>query len=103
MLSAELRVTDTVARFGGDEFVILLQDFEPDAAIATAQMLGVAEKILAAVALPCELDGRVHAITCSIGATLFGDRREPVDDILRRADQKLYEAKRAGRDGVRVG
>ncbi len=98
-----VRVADPVSRFGGDEFVILLQDFEPDPVIAGAQVQGVAEKILAAVALPCELDGRTHALTCSIGATLFGDRREPVDDILRRADRELYESKRAGRNAVRLG
>jgi diguanylate cyclase (GGDEF)-like protein/PAS domain S-box-containing protein len=97
-----VRVVDTVSRFGGDEFVILLQDFEPDTNIATAQVHGVAQKILAAVALPCDLDGRTHAVTCSIGATLFGDQREPVDDILRRADRKLYEAKRSGRNAVRL-
>ena len=73
------------------------------ALFAGAQVQGVAEKILAAVALPCELDGRTHALTCSIGATLFGDRREPVDDILRRADRELYESKRAGRNAVRLG
>jgi diguanylate cyclase (GGDEF)-like protein/PAS domain S-box-containing protein len=98
-----VRVVDTVSRFGGDEFVILLQDFEPDAAIAMPQVRAVADKILAAVALPCELDGRTHAVTCSIGATLFGEQREPVDDILKRADRWLYEAKRAGRNMVRLG
>lgn len=98
-----VRVVDTVSRFGGDEFVILLQDFEPDAAVAAAQVRSIADKVLAAVALPFGLDGRMHAVTCSIGATLFGDRREPVDEILRRADHQLYEAKRAGRNAVRLG
>lgn len=98
-----VRVVDTVSRFGGDEFVIVLQDFEPDLAVAGAQVRAIAEKILGAVAQPCEFDGRPHAITCSIGATLFGAQREPMDEILRRADRCLYEAKRAGRNAVRLG
>lgn len=102
-LRHSVRAVDTVSRFGGDEFVILLEDFEADPAVATAQVLAVAAKILAASRQPIELDGQAHAMTCSIGATLFGERPEPVDDILRRADRRLYEAKGAGRDTVRVG
>ena len=98
-----VRVVDTVSRFGGDEFVILLQDFESDAAVAATQLLGVAGKILAAVAQPFSIDGAFHATTCSIGATLFGQASEPVDDIVRRADAMLYAAKRAGRNTVRLG
>ena len=98
-----VRIVDTVSRFGGDEFVILLQDFEADAAVALSQVRGVAEKILAAVQEPFELEGQVHRITCSIGATLLGELPEPVDDILKRADRRLYEAKHAGRNTVRLG
>jgi diguanylate cyclase (GGDEF)-like protein/PAS domain S-box-containing protein len=98
-----VRVVDTVSRFGGDEFVILLQDFEADGAIAAPQVLAVATKILAAVEQPLALEGTLISTSCSIGATLFGDRREPVDDILRRADRVLYEAKRSGRNRVRLG
>ena len=98
-----VRVVDTVSRFGGDEFVILLQDFESDAAVAATQVLGVAAKILAAVAQPFSIDGEFHTTTCSIGATLFGHASEPVDDIVRRADAMLYVAKRAGRNAVRLG
>ena len=72
-------------------------------AVAAAQLLGVAGKILAAVAQPFSIDGAFHATTCSIGATLFGQASEPVDDIVRRVDAMLYAAKRAGRNTVRLG
>ena len=98
-----VRVVDTVARFGGDEFVIVLQDFEPDPAVASAQVRAIAEKIRAAVAQPCEIAGTAQVVTCTIGATLFGAQREPTDEILRRADRCLYEAKRGGRNSVRLG
>ena len=98
-----VRVVDTVSRFGGDEFVIVLQDFEPDLAVAGAQVRAIAEKIRAAVAQPCELAGTAQVVTCTIGATLFGAQREPMDEILRRADRCLYEAKRGGRNTVCLG
>jgi diguanylate cyclase (GGDEF)-like protein/PAS domain S-box-containing protein len=98
-----VRVVDTVSRFGGDEFVILLQDFETDAEVAASQVLGVAGKILAAVAQPFSFDGAFHATSCSIGATLFGHSSEAVEDIVKRADRMLYAAKRAGRNTVRLG
>ena len=102
-LSGCVRAVDTVARFGGDEFVILLQDFGADAAAAQPQLRVVADKVLAAVAQPFDLDGETHVTRCSVGATLFGDRRESPDDILKRADRMLYAAKHAGRNTVRLG
>ena len=102
-LSGCVRAVDTVARFGGDEFVILLQDFGTDAAAAQPQLLGVANKVIAAVAQTIDLEGEPHVTHCSVGATLFGDRRESADDILKRADRMLYAAKRAGRNTVRLG
>lgn len=96
-----VRAVDTVARFGGDEFVILLADFESEREPATLQVQSVGEKILAALARPAGADGCVH--TASLGATLFGDRDEEVDDIVRRTDGALYRAKHAGRNAMRLG
>jgi diguanylate cyclase (GGDEF)-like protein/PAS domain S-box-containing protein len=96
-----VRAVDTVARFGGDEFVILLADFESGRDPATLQAQGVGEKILAALARPADAGG--GARTASLGATLFGDRHEAVDDIVRRADSALYRAKGAGRNTLRLG
>lgn len=96
-----VRAVDTVARFGGDEFVILLADFERDREPAALQVHSVGEKILAALARPAGADASVH--TASLGATLFGDRDEAVDAIVRRADSALYRAKGAGRNAIRLG
>lgn len=99
-LRGAVRAADTVARFGGDEFVILLADFEGDRQAAALQAQGVGEKILAALARPADAGG--CAPTASLGATLFGDRDEAVDDIVRRADGALYRAKGAGRNALRL-
>ena len=91
-----VRIVDTVSRFGGDESVVLLEDFESGWDDAASQVLGVGNKILSALSLPHDLVGVLCVSTCSLGATLFGDKHEPVDDIVRRADRALYEAKKAG-------
>ena len=98
-----VRAVDTVARFGGDEFVVLLEDFDSDPASAALHVQAVGEKIVGALAQPLELDGCLCASTASLGATLFGDRPEAVDDIVRRADRALYEAKNSGRNAMRLG
>lgn len=96
-----VRNGDTVARMGGDEFVILLQqlDAAPERAVTQAQR--VAEKVLAALAQPCLLDG----VTCTIGASLglatFNDDGVQPDELLRRAESAMYQAKAAGRRTAR--
>lgn len=95
-LRAGVRATDTVARFGGDEFVILLEDVrDPHDAVR------VAEKIIAECRKPLTLEGREIVATASIGVA-HGDGDTGEEALLRRADRALYEAKSAGRDGYRV-
>ncbi len=97
-LSYCLRASDTVARVGGDEFVILLVDLSdsPNEAASRAKM--VAEKILTAFQDPFLLgDYEAHS-TPSIGITLFASGRDSADELLRRADLAMYQAKAAGRN-----
>jgi len=96
-----VREGDTVARQGGDEFVVILEELSensPDAAIQ-AKMVG--EKILAALNQPYVLAGRTHHSTSSIGATLFNEKQNAVDDLMKRADLAMYQAKAAGRNTLR--
>jgi diguanylate cyclase (GGDEF)-like protein len=96
MLSC-VRESDTVARIGGDEFVLLLRSVTDDA----GQMaLGVAEKIREALALTFEIEGKHLHISCSIGIAIFPDHGS--DDIVlaSHADQAMYLAKQAGRNRV---
>jgi diguanylate cyclase (GGDEF)-like protein/PAS domain S-box-containing protein len=93
-LSAQVRGTDTVARVGGDEFVVVCQDVDdPD------QVVALADRLLAAIAEPMEVSGQGVVLTASIGlATSTGDASP--DELLGAADLAMYEAKTAGRARV---
>jgi len=91
---------DTVARLGGDEFAVLLADLGDTAHEAALRSGAVGEKILAALRQPFDLDGEVHHSSISMGVTLFSgqDAAETVNELLKRADLAMYQAKAAGRD-----
>jgi diguanylate cyclase (GGDEF)-like protein/PAS domain S-box-containing protein len=95
------RASDTVARQGGDEFVIVLEDLSAHLQEAAAQAETVAEKILAAFHAPFKLDGHQHHTTPSIGVALFDQHLSNVDELLKRADLAMYQAKAAGRNTIR--
>jgi len=97
-LVACVRKGDTVARIGGDEFVVLLQDRNENAPQAASQAEIVGEKILSALGQVYLLGGYVHHTSASIGVALFGPQRESVDELLKRADLAMYAAKTAGRN-----
>jgi diguanylate cyclase (GGDEF)-like protein/PAS domain S-box-containing protein len=88
-----VRSSDTVSRYGGDEFVAVLSELEhaEDAAVG-------ARKIIAALALPQRVLGHELHITVSIGISVYPDDGEEADTLLRTADLALYEAKNLGRD-----
>jgi diguanylate cyclase (GGDEF)-like protein/PAS domain S-box-containing protein len=104
-----VREVDTVARFGGDEFVVLLSDLPGDRLASTKQARVIAEKIRLALALPYRLtrqrEGQAdtlveHHCTVSVGVTVFVNQEASQDDLLKWADMAMYEAKQAGRDTV---
>jgi diguanylate cyclase (GGDEF)-like protein/PAS domain S-box-containing protein len=95
------RASDTVARQGGDEFVILLEDLSGSQEEAAAQAEKVAEKIQAAFDLPFQLNDHQHHSTPSIGVALFDKHISNVDELLKRADLAMYQAKAAGRNAIR--
>ena len=95
-----VREADTVARFGGDEFVVVLEDLGPVPEIAAARAKAVGEKILAAIGEPYVLDGRALDSTSSMGITIFGNSGETGSEVLRQADMSMYQAKAAGRNGM---
>ncbi len=100
-LAGCVRDSDTVARLGGDEFVVLIDDAGaiPGEVMATART--VADKVLARLHEPFDVDGRIHRSGCSIGVSLFGFEPLSAEEILKRADVAMYQAKAAGRDTVR--
>lgn len=91
---------DTVARLGGDEFAVLLERLGDTASEAAAGSREVGEKILAALRQPFDLDGEMHHSSISMGITLFSGLQagETADELLKRADLAMYQAKAAGRD-----
>ena len=97
-LSNCLRVGDTVARQGGDEFVILLMDLSEVLEEAAAQAEAIGGKLLAALNRPYQFADRAYHCTASIGATLFDGHLKSADELLKRADLAMYQAKAAGRN-----
>ncbi|MEN2394930.1 GGDEF domain-containing protein [Pseudomonas halotolerans] len=97
VLRRRLRGGDFIARFGGEEFVLLV----PDTPLASGA--GLAETLRAAIeACPFHFKGEPVTITVSVGMTAFKSG-EHSDSVLKRADQALYRAKNAGRNRVELG
>ncbi|MDA8521089.1 bifunctional diguanylate cyclase/phosphodiesterase [Acidovorax sp. NCPPB 4044] len=96
-----VRTEDTVARHGGDEFVVVLEDLgqSPQGAAARAEEMG--QKILAAMRQPFLLEGEARHTTLSMGVTVFQGVRETADELLQRADLAMYQAKAGGRNALR--
>jgi predicted signal transduction protein with EAL and GGDEF domain len=87
-----------VARLGGDEFVVMLEELGTDAEQAGVQAERVGEKILAHLNPPYRIAEQSHHSTPSIGITLFCGHRESLEELLKRADLAMYQAKAAGRN-----
>ncbi|WP_426190669.1 putative bifunctional diguanylate cyclase/phosphodiesterase [Massilia sp. DWR3-1-1] len=100
-LARSLRAGDTVARIGGDEFVVLLTGLDADRAGAAHQSALTADMLRLAMGAPFDLDGHLHRTSPSIGATLFLGTGDSPDVLLRQADIAMYKAKDGGRDTVR--
>ena len=92
---------DTIVRLGGDEFVVVLENLSVEMEQAEAQAKLVAEKILDAINQPYTLQGHEYHITTSIGASLFRKHEMSVDELLKRADTAMHQAKQSGRNVLR--
>jgi len=100
-LRACVHEDDTVARQGGDEFVVVLEDLGDNPEEAAARSEEAGQKILSALRAPYEVDGEAHHSSLSMGITVFSGLRETVDELLKRTDLAMYQAKSAGRDTLR--
>jgi len=97
-LTACVREADTVARIGGDEFVVMLEDLSEISEDAAAKAKHIAEKISAAVNQPFQLGDRELHSTSSIGITVFGAQPESASEILQQAEIAMFQSKAAGRN-----
>lgn len=87
-----VRDTDTVARFGGDEFIVLLANIDKPLALGR-----IPEQILRELAAPFEVNEEEHQISCSIGISLYPDDGRDIADLLKQADQAMYASKLDGK------
>ena len=92
-----VREEDTVARIGGDEFMIALWHV-----IGFDDTAKVGAKVIAAVSQPYDLDGHAVTITTSVGASVYPAHGEDADTLMQTADAALYVAKRAGKNTFRL-
>ena len=99
-LKACVREGDTVARLGGDEFVVLIENISVDSAEASQQTANIAEKIRVALNSSYQLNHYEYLSSPSIGVYLFNGKDESVDDVIKRADIAMYQAKDSGRNRV---
>lgn len=97
-LRKTVREEDTVARLGGDEFVIALPHIR--SAEDAAKM---AVKVIDAVSQPYVIEGKTVCMTTSAGIGIYPAHGQDVDTLMKTADTALYEAKRAGKNGYRIG
>lgn len=100
-LQACIRAGDTTARLGGDEFVVSLEGLDRDEPAAASQAETVGDKIRDTIAQPFFINGNEYHNTASIGITLFRGPVKTAEEMLKRADVALYQAKADGRNTVR--
>jgi diguanylate cyclase (GGDEF)-like protein len=92
-----MRKSDTVARMGGDEFVVLLPNLN-DLEMAAS----IAEKVVVALSLPVYYAGHAVPITVSVGVCTSASGELDADSLLKRVDKALYQAKQRGRNRFEV-
>jgi diguanylate cyclase (GGDEF)-like protein len=105
-----VREIDTVSRFGGDEFVVLLQEMSRDMTEARSQAYQLSEKICNALAAPYELaltadntrpaQRMIHRCSASVGVALFLGMEMSEEEVIKRADIAMYQSKAEGRNRV---
>ncbi len=91
-----VRQTDSVARIGGDEFIVLLTDIDSETTLITK-----IEKLLTEASRPFDFDGHNIAVGASIGIALYPDHGDDVETLLHHADQAMYQAKNQGKNTFR--
>jgi diguanylate cyclase (GGDEF)-like protein/PAS domain S-box-containing protein len=96
-----IRESDTVARMGGDEFVVMLEELSTKEIESATQAKAVAEKILAALNQSYRLASHEYHCTASVGVAIFSDHHQTREELLKRADIAMYQAKKSGRNTMR--
>jgi diguanylate cyclase (GGDEF)-like protein len=96
-LVATVRGEDTVARVGGDEFILALWHVS-----GIDYATSVASRAIETLSQPCDIEGTTVSITTSAGVSIYPDHGEDAETLMKSADLALYEAKRAGKNAFRI-
>lgn len=96
-LQAGIRISDTVSRHGGDEFVVLLNEVN-----GNEDAINIAEKLLNAMIEPHLINGNALKVTISIGISIFPDDGKNAQAMMRNADTAMYQAKKNGRNNYKI-
>ena len=96
-LQESVRNSDTVARIGGDEFAVILEDIS-----RSSEAARIAAKIVTHLSAPIETPDHSCHIGASVGVALFPDDGQDLDEVIKAADQAMYRVKKAGRNGYRM-
>jgi diguanylate cyclase (GGDEF)-like protein len=91
-----VRETDTVTRFGGDEFLIIATEIN-----APENVVQIAKKVIHLVSQPIIFNGRQSVVSASIGIALFPDDGTDMDQLIKKADEAMYRVKKGGKNGFR--
>ena len=94
-MTSGLRASDTLARWGGDEFVLLIEED-----VSAESVKAVADRVLQTFRQPLKVDNHEIDITASIGATFYPDNALDIDTLLSQADMAMYQTKGEGRNGL---
>ncbi|MCA1322395.1 diguanylate cyclase [Bacillus tianshenii] len=97
-LKESIRSEELVARMGGDEFVIVLTSHTDP----TGQALKVGERVIPMINQPFLIDGEKVSVGCSIGGAVWNSGIGGVSEVIRRADEALYEVKRTGKNSIKI-
>lgn len=95
-----IREEDTIARIGGDEFIVLLDNIGSNKEDARINIANLAEKIKDTLNAITHIEGHINVSTPSIGVTLFSDASVSVKDIIKQADTAMYAAKKQGKNSI---
>lgn len=92
-----VRNADMVARLGGDEFIVVLENLGADEGTAVETARRIVEKINMSLSFPFSIEGENYLTSCSAGVTIFS-RGDHVDDVMKRSDMAMYQAKSSGKN-----
>lgn len=92
-----VREIDTVARLGGDEFVILFTNIT-----SVNEIKPCMERVLSAIASPCEINELDYTVSCSVGLSVYPDDGKEASTLLKNADSAMYKAKKSGRNNFQI-